>query len=209
MIEIFEIPKNLSADIIKFYKRQPCYQLASLEEQRNELRRHVGVYILFYRGKYRLYKHIAEINYEDCNLAIYVGKEVESGRRTGAMRTNTQSLFSRLREHSRSIEQSDGLSIKEFSFKVIAMGRDLITWGEATMIRHFQPTWNQLIDGFGIHDPGKGRYQQRRSVWDILHPGREFTNRLPNLSEVNMEDIEEKIKSSCERFLSLSPGTEE
>ncbi len=31
---------------------------------------------------------------------------------------------------------------------------------------------NKIIDGFGNHDPGKGRYNQLRSRWDKLHPGR-------------------------------------
>jgi hypothetical protein len=29
------------------------------------------------------------------------------------------------------------------------------------------------VDGFGNHDPGKGRYKQARSDWDVIHPGRQ------------------------------------
>jgi len=86
-------------------------------------------------------------------------------------------------------------------FMVIAMSGDLVTWGEAAMIRHFQPAWNRVIDGFGIHDPGGGRAQQRRSVWDCLHPGRTFTKKLPNADEVLEADLKKKISESCKRFL--------
>ena len=202
MLEIFTIPAQLSEELLKFYKKQDCYSLTSLPEHKNDLRMHVGVYLLFYHGDSELYNDISEINKENCMFPLYVGKAVESGRRTGAQVTNKQSLYGRLCEHRRSINQSEGLSIEEFSFKVIAMGSDLVTWGEATMIRYFQPVWNQIIDGFGIHDPGGGRAQQKRSAWDILHPGRGFTSKLPNLSEIAIEDIREKIKSSCKRFLS-------
>lgn len=30
------------------------------------------------------------------------------------------------------------------------------------------------LDGFGNHDPGKGRYEQAKSDWDVLHEGRSF-----------------------------------
>ena len=32
--------------------------------------------------------------------------------------------------------------------------------------------WNSLVDGFGNHDPGAGRYKGLRPRWDVLHPGR-------------------------------------
>jgi hypothetical protein len=30
--------------------------------------------------------------------------------------------------------------------------------------------WNIALDGFGNHDPGKGRYEGLRPLWDHLHP---------------------------------------
>jgi hypothetical protein len=35
-----------------------------------------------------------------------------------------------------------------------------------------------LIDGFGNHDPGKGRHAGLRPRWDTLHPGRPWAERL-------------------------------
>jgi len=29
--------------------------------------------------------------------------------------------------------------------------------------------WNVVIDGFGNHDPGAGRYNGERTRWDTLH----------------------------------------
>lgn len=49
------------------------------------------------------------------------------------------------------------------------------------LIAMFQPLWNMLLDGFGNHDPGKGRYKQQRAPWDMVHPGRPWAARLmPN-----------------------------
>ena len=32
------------------------------------------------------------------------------------------------------------------------------------------PLWNTTVDGFGNHDPGKGRYEQAISDWDVPDP---------------------------------------
>ncbi len=50
---------------------------------------------------------------------------------------------------------------------------------ESLLVEMYCPLWNQKIDGFGNHDPGKGRYNQQRSAWDIIHPGRAWANKLP------------------------------
>lgn len=36
-----------------------------------------------------------------------------------------------------------------------------------------------MIEGFGIHTPGKGRKKQVKSKWDTLHPGRSLAANLP------------------------------
>ena len=48
------------------------------------------------------------------------------------------------------------------------------------------------IDGFGNHDPGKGRYEQARSEWDVLHPGRVWADRLKG-TPPDENKVEEKI----------------
>ncbi len=54
-----------------------------------------------------------------------------------------------------------------------------IPLGEALPIERFKPVWNVLIEGFGIHTPGKGRRKQVRSKWDTLHPARSLARGLP------------------------------
>jgi hypothetical protein len=46
------------------------------------------------------------------------------------------------------------------------------------MIEQFKPVWNLVIDGFGNKDPGRRRATQYRSSWDVLHPGRQFAEKL-------------------------------
>ena len=46
------------------------------------------------------------------------------------------------------------------------------------LIEQFRPVWNLVIDGFGNKDPGRRRKDQYRSAWDVLHPGRNFAEKL-------------------------------
>ena len=43
---------------------------------------------------------------------------------------------------------------------------------EAALIKHNMPLWNTAVDGFGNHTPGKGRFEQAKSDWDVIHTGR-------------------------------------
>jgi hypothetical protein len=205
-LKVFTIPKKLSFELIQFYKKQECYTLKDLKDYGAVLRKYVGIYFLFYNGDYPLYQCISELNQKTCEFPIYVGKAVESGRRKGDTSKNTQNLYSRLNEHVRSLNQCSGLELNEFRFKVIATSSELVSWSESTMIQYFQPAWNQIIDGFGIHDPGAGRAQQRRSVWDCLHPGRLFTKKLPNAVEISEEEFKKRISDSCKRFRERIPA---
>ena len=53
------------------------------------------------------------------------------------------------------------------------------------LIESYGPVWNRVLDGFGNKDPGKRRATQYKSPWDVLHPGRGFTQKLatPPLTE--------------------------
>ena len=73
---------------------------------------------------------------------------------------------------------------------------NLIGTIEAALIRLYQPLWNSVIDGFGNHDPGKGRSEQAMSEWDVIHPGRKWAKRLRGQSP-NIDDILSKIDIYC------------
>lgn len=88
-------------------------------------------------------------------------------------------LFKRLAEHSKSIGVTKNLRIVDFYCRYLASDDIWIPLGESLLIERFQPLWNVLIEGFGIHTPGKGRKKQVRSKWDTFHPGRPLAADLP------------------------------
>ena len=74
---------------------------------------------------------------------------------------------------------------------------NLISTIESSLIRQYSPLWNSIIDGFGNHDPGKGRYNQAVSEWDFLHPGRIWVERLTG-QKPELKQILEKIRKYAE-----------
>lgn len=58
------------------------------------------------------------------------------------------------------------------------------------------------LDGFDNHDPGAGRYNQQRSSWDLVHPGRTWAAQL----KPNVRSCEELLRD-IEDFLAESPHT--
>jgi hypothetical protein len=158
-----------------------------------------GVYSLYYLGNFDLYQKIAEVNITECTQPIYVGKAVPKGWRTargGSEKYAT--LTQRLREHARSIKHGPGLNIKDFKCRfMILKGKEssMITIVEAALIRKYRPLWNTVVDGFGNHDPGSGRYDQAKSEWDVLHPGRAWAENLRGKLP-DLEGIKAKIKNA-------------
>jgi hypothetical protein len=133
---------------------------------------------------------------------IYVGEAVPEGsRKGGTVRANkaTFKLYSRLREHARSIEAAQNLRIQDFYFRYLVVDDIWIPLGESLIIDRFSPVWNKIIDGFGIHTPGKGRKDQLTSSWDTLHPGRAFVTRVglppnPKTQDQLMRDVQAHLE---------------
>ena len=136
-----------------------------------------GIYAVYYTGDFAAYELIAARNrHERFEKPIYVGKAVPPGARKGRFglddSTDNTALYKRLAEHAKSIRQAENLSIKHFWCRFLVTHDIWIPLAEALLVSRFSPLWNNFVDGFGNHDPGRGRYQQQRSRWDVLHPGR-------------------------------------
>lgn len=71
------------------------------------------------------------------------------------------------------------LNIEDFSCRCLVCDDIWIPLGESLLIERFKPPWNVLIEGFGVHTPGKGRKKQVKSKRDTLHPGRRLATGLP------------------------------
>jgi hypothetical protein len=165
-----------------------------------------GVYALFYRGDVPIYQPARS---PDATRPIYVGKAVLPGARKGGKADKGQvadesmypALWGRLREHSESISAaSSTLRLADFVCRYMTVVPLWITMAERFLIEHYRPVWNTCIDGFGLHDPGKGRYAGEAPWWDVLHPGRRWATKLK--STRSRKDAERRVR---EFFEALGP----
>jgi len=171
--------EEIIKDTMRFFNGTPIVALPPPEKFQG-----TGVYAIYFTGKNPIYEEVAKRNRVEFSQPIYVGKAVPLGWRQARNATSkgksSFELHRRLNEHSRSIEQAVNLDLSDFSCRFMILedaASSLIGTVEAALIRHYLPIWNAEIDGFGNHDPGKGRYNQAKSEWDVLHPGRPWAQK--------------------------------
>jgi len=159
-----------------------------------------GIYVIYYKGAYPLYAPISEANASEPRWPIYIGKAVPSGARRGTSLFSDAKgrwLFKRLTEHRESIalverHGPDNLRVADFTVKFLIVDDIWIPLGESLLIATFKPLWNRVLDGFGNHDPGSGRYKGLRPLWDALHPGRDWAMKCQERPE-SAEEIQRRV----------------
>ncbi len=173
--------ESLSNSIARELALAPTYPLEDLPHFEGP-----GIYALYYTGDYEAYAPIAEANRAKAgSWPIYIGKAEASTRKGETVKApddySGDALFKRLRNHAKSIDLATNLSTADFHVRALVLAYVWVPMAETSAISMYRPLWNTLIDGFGNHDPGSGRYNQMRSRWDTLHPGRKWSNKLqPN-----------------------------
>ncbi len=154
-----------------------------------------GIYAIYYTGDFPAYAAMAARNRDGrFEWPVYVGKAVASGARKGKTTTDGKvefNLYDRLKEHLKSIEEAQNLNADDFYCRALVVKEIWIPLGESLLINKFSPVWNRLLDGFGNHNPGKGRYDGMISRWDVLHPGRKWAPKFQPRSETAAQLAEE------------------
>jgi hypothetical protein len=143
-----------------------------------------GVYALYYTGQLALYQKYYELNRLAYNHPIYVGKAVPKGWRQSRIAAKpanqTKELCTHLNEHRNNIAAGANLLPTDFMCRFMIFENDgsgMISTIEAALIKIHRPLWHVALDGFGNHTPGNGRFQQAKSDWDVIHPGREWAEK--------------------------------
>ncbi|KHS93964.1 restriction endonuclease [Pectobacterium brasiliense] len=186
---------ELLKDAIRFFNGTPVHSLPPPQPFPG-----AGVYALYYTGHSPLYEAYSQINRFAYNLPLYVGKAVPAGWRQSRISDSTtrarSELSFRIREHSRNIAKASNLKLEDFTCRFVifeAAGSDMISTVEAALIKLHKPLWNTVVDGFGNHTPGAGRFAQAKSDWDVIHPGREWAEKCTG-RHAEPAHVEERIK---------------
>ncbi len=193
---------ELVKDAVRFFNGSPVHPLPLQDKFSG-----TGVYALYYTGKYEAYERYAELNRLEYKYPIYVGKAVPKGWRKSCISHDTTSkpsfeLHSRIREHSRNIDQVARIGIDEFFCRFVifeAEGSDMVGTVESTLIKLNAPLWNSVLDGFGNHTPGVGHFNQAKSDWDVIHTGRPWADKCTGTPREHNE-ILDRIGSHLSRL---------
>lgn len=193
---------NLGKSVADALLEQPPFSLDAIASFEG-----AGIYVLYYSGPNSMYAPISVANKHEPRWPIYVGKAIPSGGRKGASLSASargSALFKRLVEHRESIrdaERGSGtLAVADFQARYLTVDDIWIPLGESLLISRFRPVWNIALDGFGNHNPGSGRYNGLRPLWDHLHPGRSWAERCAERTETA-----EELKQRIAEYLAAHP----
>ncbi|MCV6575536.1 MAG: Eco29kI family restriction endonuclease [Cohaesibacter sp.] len=154
-----------------------------------------GIYAIYYKGNFKPYCRLAARNEQELLAPIYIGKaDPKGGRRGGEWDAPAgPALSDRLRKHANSISQARNLEIEDFVCRYLVLDDVWVRMAERMLISWYRPLWNVIVDGFGNNDPGKRRATQYRSPWDVMHPGRPWSEKLAT-GELTAKQIMAKIE---------------
>jgi Eco29kI restriction endonuclease len=193
---------NLGKSVVEALLALPAQPIGSVKSFEG-----AGIYAIYYQGAFEPYQSLVQEGSSAFATPIYVGKAVPSGARKGASLITSATgrwLFNRIAEHRESIDAARNLSVSDFSVRFLVVDDIWIPLGEALLISTFSPVWNRLIDGFGNHDPGAGRYNGLRPLWDVIHPGRHWAEKCKMRSETP-EEIGRRVIDYFEKIVNIAP----
>ena len=164
-----------------------------------------GVYALFYVGDDPNY---APERSPDALLPIYVGKAAPKGARKGFIANAPVGthLYDRIAQHTSSIEAALDLTTTDFLARYLVVEPLWIVMAESFLITNFKPLWNLHLDGFGNHNPGRGRHEGENSWWDARHPGRAWAT---NLRQTRTQDAAKEHVAAYHRLQVENPAAVE
>lgn len=200
--------RNLGASVAEAMLAGPCLPLSVLTKFNG-----AGIYAIYYSGGFPAYAPVSSRNQNGkFNAPIYVGKAVPEGARQGLLvstHDDSVALQTRLNDHRKSIQAVEAyalatglpnLKLADFHCRYLIVEDIWIPLGESLLIAKFTPLWNQFLDGFGNHQPGKGRHEGARPRWDMVHPGRNWAEKHP----ARPESVSEILRDVANHLASIA-----
>ena len=139
-----------------------------------------GVYAIYYHGDHPAYSAVS-----GTETPIYVGKADPKQADARTAREQGPQLYGRLADHRRMIRTvgeyaaanklPDPLRIEDFQCRRLVCATNAQLVAERHLIGTFKPIWNNeggICWGISKHGDAAETRKNRRSPWDVMHPGR-------------------------------------
>ena len=166
-----------------------------------------GVYALYYRGDHPAYAAVS-----GTETPMYVGKADPKTANARAPREQGPQLYGRLADHRRMIltvgEYAKGqglphpLRIEDFDARRLVCATNAQLVAERHLIGTFRPIWNNEIGicwGISKHGDAATTRANKRSPWDVMHPGRAWAMAESLADSSAPEDITRRVGEHFEQ----------
>lgn len=182
---------------------QPLIRLADIRPSYGS-----GVYAIYYTGDHPLYAGIA-----GSETPIYVGKADPANDDASTTREQGAKLTARLLEHAGTIATAagyadqlpEGLSpirLEDFVSRRLVCATNAQLVAEKHLIRTFWPVWNaetKACWGMSKHGDAAKTRANKRSPWDVVHPGRQWALDASLVNSIEPDEIATRITATLDR----------
>ena len=169
-----------------------------------------GVYAIYYEGAHPLYQGIS-----GTETPIYVGKADPAKDDASNPREQGARLTGRLLEHAGTIETAENyarrqdlpsglhpIHLREFTCRRLVCATNAQLVAEKHLIATFWPIWNaetRACWGMSKHGDAASTRANKRSPWDVVHPGRAWALDSRLVDSLSPADIANKIDATLTR----------
>jgi len=160
-----------------------------------------GVYAIYYIGEHPAYLEITRTE-----TPIYVGKADPDEPRAATPREQGVRLFGRLADHRDAIREvenyarengiADSLAVNDFECRRLVCATNAQLVAERHLIELFKPAWNsetKICFGISKHGDNAETRRNKKSPWDVLHPGRDWATASPVRDGMTPETVTMKL----------------
>ncbi|MDD1762354.1 MAG: Eco29kI family restriction endonuclease [Methanothrix sp.] len=156
-----------------------------------------GIYAIYYTGSFPLYARLS-----GTETPIYVGQAAPAVNNARTPTEQGDRLCRRLEDHRKNISKTTTtLDINDFEFRSLVVQSGWETAAEDYMIHLFRPIWNnetKILYGLGKHGDDADTRSNKRSPWDVVHPGRPWAANINLPDSKTCEQITEEIAAHFE-----------
>jgi hypothetical protein len=196
-------PKAIGRMVSIALLAQPLVPLADIQPAYGS-----GVYAIYYRGDHPLYGRIS-----NSETPMYVGKADPANDDASTTREQGAKLTGRLVEHAGTIATAEAyrdhlpphlspIYLKDFMCRRLVCATNAQLVAEKHLIRTFWPVWNSETKacwGMSKHGDAAKTRANKRSPWDVVHPGRPWALDEKLVDSLTPDQISQRISETLVR----------
>ena len=167
-----------------------------------------GVYAIYYHGNHPLYREIS-----GTETPIYVGKADPARDDASTTREQGARLTGRLLEHAGTVLTAEAyadalpahltaIRLRDFSCRKLVCATNAQLVAEKHLIRMFWPIWNaetKACWGMSKHGDSATTRANKRSPWDVVHPGRVWALDKRLVDSLTPDQIAKRVQETLTR----------